>query len=154
MLCFVFAATLLASLCSTVAGFGLTESGDSYIVDTSAGLIFTVDSTSGDITSMKFNGIEAQDSSKYSQIASGIDADCSWVRGGHDNNYITVTPSVSPADSPNSFPSFYRLPAPPALLFSSHLSCFQMSSHLTGLLQVLRCQIQRPGHPYGYLHYS
>ncbi|KAK0438319.1 Rhamnogalacturonase B, N-terminal-domain-containing protein [Desarmillaria tabescens] len=28
---------------------------------------------------MKFNGIEAQDSSKYSQIASGIDADCSWI---------------------------------------------------------------------------
>ncbi|SJL12842.1 related to Rhamnogalacturonate lyase A [Armillaria ostoyae] len=121
MLCFVFAAIVLASLCSTVAGFGLTESGDSYIVDTSAGLIFTVDSTSGDITSMKFNGIEAQDSSKYSQIASGIDADCSWVRGGHDNNYITVTSSVSPADSPNSFPSFYRLPAPPALLFSTTL---------------------------------
>ncbi|KAK0446084.1 Rhamnogalacturonase B, N-terminal-domain-containing protein [Desarmillaria tabescens] len=95
MLCFVFATTLLASLCSTVAGFGLTESGDSYIVDTSAGLIFTVDSTSGDITSMKFNGIEAQDSSKYSQIASGIDADCSWVRGGHDNNYITITCTTS-----------------------------------------------------------
>ncbi|KAK0232445.1 polysaccharide lyase family 4 protein [Armillaria nabsnona] len=98
MLCFVFAATLLASLCSTVAGFGLTESGDSYIVDTSAGLIFTVDSTSGDITSMKFNGIEAQDSSKYSQITSGIDADCSWVRGGHDNNckdcFITCTTST------------------------------------------------------------
>lgn len=95
MLCFVFAAIVLASLCSTVAGFGLTESGDSYIVDTSAGLIFTVDSTSGDITSMKFNGIEAQDSSKYSQIASGIDADCSWVRGGHDNNYITITCTTS-----------------------------------------------------------
>ncbi|KAK0438360.1 polysaccharide lyase family 4 protein [Desarmillaria tabescens] len=95
MLCFVFAATLLASLCSTVVGFGLTVSGNSYIVDTSGGLIFTVDSTSGDITSMKFNGIEAQDSSKHSQIASGIGADCSWVRGGHDNNYITITCSTS-----------------------------------------------------------
>lgn len=95
MLFFVFAAAFLASLCSTAASFGLTESGDSYIVDTSAGLIFTVDSTSGDITSMKFNGIEAQDSSKYSQIASGIDADCSWIQGGHDNNYITITCTTS-----------------------------------------------------------
>ncbi|KAK0480913.1 Rhamnogalacturonase B, N-terminal-domain-containing protein [Armillaria novae-zelandiae] len=43
---------------------------------------------------MKFNGIEAQDSSKYSQIASGIDADCSWVRGGHDNNSPQLKPSV------------------------------------------------------------
>ncbi|KAK0204006.1 polysaccharide lyase family 4 protein, partial [Desarmillaria ectypa] len=90
-----FAATLLASLCSTVAGFGLTVSGNSYIVDTSAGLIFTVDSTSGDITSMKFNGIEAQDSSKHSHIASGIGANCSWVRGGNGNNYITITCTTS-----------------------------------------------------------
>ncbi|KIJ53623.1 polysaccharide lyase family 4 protein [Sphaerobolus stellatus SS14] len=48
-------------LATTVAGFGLTESGNSYIVDTSGGLIFTdstIDKTSGDITSMKFNGIE------------------------------------------------------------------------------------------------
>ncbi|KAF8908455.1 hypothetical protein CPB85DRAFT_1309501 [Mucidula mucida] len=34
------------------------KSGDDFIVDTSAGLIFTVDSTSADITYMKFNAIE------------------------------------------------------------------------------------------------
>ncbi|KAF9016169.1 polysaccharide lyase family 4 protein [Hymenopellis radicata] len=49
-----------------------------------------LDSTSGDITSMKFN-----DSSKKSQIASGIGASCSWVQGGHDNNYITITCTTS-----------------------------------------------------------
>ncbi|PBK70971.1 polysaccharide lyase family 4 protein [Armillaria solidipes] len=94
MLCFVFAVIVLASLCSTVAGFGLTESGDSYIVDTSAGLIFTGASMVPDLQNVAF----AQDSSKYSQIASGIDADCSWVRGGHDNNckdcFITCTTST------------------------------------------------------------
>lgn len=94
----------------SVRAFGLTESGNNYVVDTSGGLVFTgmcqtftstlgtpsprtlyldqivklnisaVDKTSGDITSMKFNGIEAQDSSKHSHIASGIGASCSWVR--------------------------------------------------------------------------
>ncbi|KAF9018121.1 hypothetical protein BDZ89DRAFT_1140199 [Hymenopellis radicata] len=88
----------LASAClwlTSVDAFGLTVSGSSYIVDTSAGLIFTVESTSGDITSMKFNGIEAQDQSKRSQIASGIGASCSWVQGGNSNNYITITCTTS-----------------------------------------------------------
>lgn len=34
-------AALLLFLTTFVVGFGLTESGNSYIVDTSAGLIFT-----------------------------------------------------------------------------------------------------------------
>ncbi|KAK1223271.1 hypothetical protein PQX77_013859 [Marasmius sp. AFHP31] len=78
-------------LLPAVWGFGLTESGNSYIVDTEGGLIFTVERTSGDITSMKFNGIEAQDGSKRSHIASGIGASCSWMRGGNSNNYIKIT---------------------------------------------------------------
>ncbi|KAL0958364.1 hypothetical protein HGRIS_000505 [Hohenbuehelia grisea] len=76
---------------SAYAGFGLTESGNNYVVDTNAGLVFTVERTSGDITSMLFNGIQAQDQSKRSHIASGIGASCSWKRGGNDNNYITIT---------------------------------------------------------------
>lgn len=85
----------LAFLVLSVRAFGLTESGNSYVVDTSGGLIFTVDKTSGDITSMKFNGIEAQDSSKHSHIASGIGASCSWTRTGHNDNYIKITCSAS-----------------------------------------------------------
>ena len=74
----------------TFAAFGLSESGNSWTVDTNAGLVFTgelydtatmvsqrdvhidvmflVDKTNADITSLKFNGIEAQDSSKRSHI--------------------------------------------------------------------------------------
>ncbi|KAJ3565880.1 hypothetical protein NP233_g7360 [Leucocoprinus birnbaumii] len=97
------------------AAFGLTESGNTYTVDTNAGLVFKVDKTNGDITSMVFNGkevgvhcfslyktettvfvIKAQDQGgKHSQIASGIGASCSWVRTGHDNNYIKITCSAS-----------------------------------------------------------
>ncbi|KAL1743014.1 polysaccharide lyase family 4 protein [Schizophyllum fasciatum] len=91
-----------ALLALSVRAFGLTESGNNYVVDTSGGLVFTVDKNSGDITSMKFNGIEAQDSSKHSHIASGIGAKCSWrnlkrlqTRTGHNDNYIKITCSAS-----------------------------------------------------------
>ena len=40
------------------AAFGFTTSGNSINVDTNAGLLFTVDKSTGDISSMKFNGIE------------------------------------------------------------------------------------------------
>ncbi|KAJ8456997.1 hypothetical protein ONZ45_g18495 [Pleurotus djamor] len=76
---------------SASAAFGLTESGSNYVVDTNAGLVFTVQRTSGDITSMLFNGIQAQDQSKRSHISSGIGASCSWFRGGNSNNYIVIT---------------------------------------------------------------
>lgn len=74
------------------AAFSLTESGNSLIADTNAGLVFTVDKTNGDITSMKFNGIEVQDQgSKKSHIGSGIGASCSWTRTGNENNYFKIT---------------------------------------------------------------
>ncbi|KAF5393036.1 hypothetical protein D9757_001197 [Collybiopsis confluens] len=83
-----FAALLLPS----VIGFGVVTSGNSLIVTTDGGLVFTVDQTTGDITSLKFNGIEAQDQSgKHSQISSGIGASCTWVQTGNESNYIKIT---------------------------------------------------------------
>ncbi|KAK7060321.1 hypothetical protein VNI00_001086 [Paramarasmius palmivorus] len=84
-----------ALLLPSVWSFGVTVSGNSLVVDTEAGLVFTVDSTSGDITSMLYNGQEAQDQSKHSQIASGIGASCDWVQTGNDNNYIKITCTTS-----------------------------------------------------------
>ncbi|KAJ2926778.1 hypothetical protein H1R20_g10303, partial [Candolleomyces eurysporus] len=74
------------------AAFGFTTSGNSINVDTNAGLLFTVNKATGDITSMKFNGIEVQDpGSKKSHINSGIGATCSATRTGNNNNYIKIT---------------------------------------------------------------
>ncbi|KAG8702120.1 hypothetical protein FRC09_004931, partial [Ceratobasidium sp. 395] len=86
-------ALALSSLAApALAGFGLTTSGNSYIVDTAGGLVFTVDKTNGDITSMVYNGIQAQDQSKHSHIASGLgSASCSYVQTGNSNNYIKIT---------------------------------------------------------------
>ena len=65
-------ALALVGLCLSpiaYAAFGLTTSGSNFIVDTNAGLVFTVKSTSGDITSMLFNDIQTQtQNGKFSQI--------------------------------------------------------------------------------------
>ncbi|KAG8688067.1 hypothetical protein FRC11_006114 [Ceratobasidium sp. 423] len=82
------ASLILTSLVApALAAFGVTESGNSFIVDTAGGLVFTVDKTTGDITSMLFNDIEAQDQTKHSHIASGIGATCTWTKIG---NYIKI----------------------------------------------------------------
>ena len=52
--------------------FGVTNSGGAYTVNTGAGLAFKVNQSSGDITSINFNGTEYQASDKNSQIASGL----------------------------------------------------------------------------------
>ncbi|KAB5588783.1 hypothetical protein CTheo_7770 [Ceratobasidium theobromae] len=84
------ASLILANLFApALAAFGVTESGNSFVVDTAGGLVFTVDKTNGDITSMLYNGIQAQDQSKHSHIASGLGtAPCSWTQIG---NYIKIT---------------------------------------------------------------
>src|SRR5262249_30754563 len=67
----VLAVSLLLPLRAS-AIFGVTSTGGSYIVDTGAGLVFKVNQTSGDITSIQFNGVEYQATDKNSQIASGL----------------------------------------------------------------------------------
>jgi rhamnogalacturonan endolyase len=63
------------------AAFGLTTTTDFYTVDTGAGLVFSVRRTdsgsstqsAGDISSLKWNGVECQDQSRGSQVNSGFD---------------------------------------------------------------------------------
>jgi rhamnogalacturonan endolyase len=65
--------TLVSCLAGTsLAAFGVTDSNGRYVVDTNGGLVFTVNKSTGDIISLKYNGLEAQDSSKFSHIASGL----------------------------------------------------------------------------------
>ncbi|KAJ7869982.1 polysaccharide lyase family 4 protein [Mycena leptocephala] len=95
-----FALPLLAYLVALsaplVSGFGLTVSGTLWTVQTDGGLVFTVQSTNGDITSMIYNGIQTQDQTKFSQLSSGLgSASCSWVQTGNSNNYIKITCTTS-----------------------------------------------------------
>ncbi|KAL7272516.1 hypothetical protein RUND412_004671 [Rhizina undulata] len=59
---------------STYAAFGVTSTSGYYVVDTNGGLVFKVSQSTGDITSLVYNDVEYQDSSKFSQIASGLDS--------------------------------------------------------------------------------
>ncbi|KAF8467820.1 rhamnogalacturonan lyase [Kalaharituber pfeilii] len=82
--------SLLSLASSAFAAFGLTTSGSNYVVDTGAGLVFQVSRNTGDIVSLVYNGIQVQDSSKFSHIGSGLGS--SNVAGTTINNqYIKIT---------------------------------------------------------------
>ncbi|OTB00565.1 polysaccharide lyase family 4 protein [Hypoxylon sp. CI-4A] len=55
-----------------LAAFGLTTTSNRYKVDTNGGLVFEVNRANGDITSLVFNGVEYQGTSKASGINSGL----------------------------------------------------------------------------------
>ena len=71
---------LAAALCyghspAALAAFGVTDSGSVLTVDSGAGLVFKVNKSSGDITSIKYNGgAELQGQTKFSHISSGLGA--------------------------------------------------------------------------------
>jgi rhamnogalacturonan endolyase len=66
-------ATLLTSARDASAAFGVTDSGGVLTVDSGAGLVFKLNKSNGDVTSIKFNnGPELNDQSKASQISSGL----------------------------------------------------------------------------------
>jgi rhamnogalacturonan endolyase len=68
--------TLVSCFAGTsLAAFGVTTSSGKYVVDTNGGLVFQVNKSTGDIVSLVYNGVECQDSSKFSHIASGLDSD-------------------------------------------------------------------------------
>ncbi|KAH9868276.1 hypothetical protein J1614_007348 [Plenodomus biglobosus] len=68
----LLAAATLASTAS--AAFGVTKTGNNIVVDTAATntLVFTVDATNCDITSIKYRGQEIQSKAKQSHISSGL----------------------------------------------------------------------------------
>src|SRR5262249_32104948 len=53
--------------------FGFTDTGTAIVVDTGAGLVFHVNKSNGDITSIVFNGTEfIATSGKFAQLSSGL----------------------------------------------------------------------------------
>ncbi|KAK3331503.1 rhamnogalacturonase B, partial [Apodospora peruviana] len=71
------------------AGFGLTSTGNSYRVDTNGGLVFDVSKTNGDITSLQYNGVQYQGTSKMSALNSGLGT--STVTAETINGYVKIT---------------------------------------------------------------
>ncbi|KAG5340202.1 putative rhamnogalacturonate lyase A [Termitomyces sp. T112] len=69
---FLIIANILACFPVAFAAFGVTTSGSNMIVDSGAGLVTTINTANGDITSMLFNGKQLQDSTKFTQLSSGL----------------------------------------------------------------------------------
>jgi rhamnogalacturonan endolyase len=67
-----------------VTAFGVVEGGGSLTVSSGAGLTYRVRQSSGDITSIQWNGVELNDRSKGSHLSSGLGT-------------ATVTSSLSPS---------------------------------------------------------
>ncbi|KAG8718172.1 hypothetical protein FRC09_013068 [Ceratobasidium sp. 395] len=85
----VFALACASFTPSVFAAFGVT-SGSGYLsIDTGSALVFRVSTTNGDITSLKYNGVEYQDSSKFTQISSGLGS--ATVSSKVSGNYATIT---------------------------------------------------------------
>ncbi|KAL0960933.1 hypothetical protein HGRIS_005938 [Hohenbuehelia grisea] len=89
----LFLAALLAFIPVVFAAFGITTSGSNVIVDSGAGLVTTVNSNNGDITSLVFNGKQLQDSSKFTQLSSGLGS--ATVTHSVSNNIAIVTIKTS-----------------------------------------------------------
>ncbi|KAF8607464.1 hypothetical protein BDV93DRAFT_468241 [Ceratobasidium sp. AG-I] len=84
---------LIALACAYAPGafaaFGVTTGSGYLDVDTGGGLVFRVSTTSGDITSLKYNSVEYQDSSKYTHIASGLGT--ATVTSKISGSYATIS---------------------------------------------------------------
>jgi rhamnogalacturonan endolyase len=78
--------------------FGVTSGGGYYTVDTGAGLVFKVNQSNGDITSLIYNGTEYQSSAKRSQIASGLGT-ATVTADTYGSDYVKITISTSSSNS-------------------------------------------------------
>ncbi|THG99407.1 hypothetical protein EW026_g2936 [Hermanssonia centrifuga] len=77
----------------TFAAFGVTTSGTNMLVDSGAGLVTTINTSNGDIISLKFNGLELQDQSKFTQLSSGLGS--ATVTSSVANSIATITIKTS-----------------------------------------------------------
>ncbi|KAI5896691.1 polysaccharide lyase family 4 protein [Schizophyllum commune H4-8] len=84
--------SLLALAPVAFAAFGVQTSGSDMVVDSGDKLVFTVNTKSGDITSIKYSGTELQDKSKFTQLSSGLGS--ADVSSTADNGVAVVTIST------------------------------------------------------------
>ena len=92
-------AALLAPAASVFAAFGLTTTSTQYTVDTGAGLVFKVDRANGNIPSIKYNGVELNDSTKASHINSGIGSTGTTVTASATSGTILITISTNSSNT-------------------------------------------------------
>jgi rhamnogalacturonan endolyase len=93
---FVLGATAAAGTALTgtahAAGFGWTDDGSNYVVDTGAQLVFKVSKSTGDLTSLVYRGTEYQGyGGMNSHIESGLGASTVSIRQSGSTILVSVT---------------------------------------------------------------
>ncbi|KAH9897098.1 Rhamnogalacturonase B, N-terminal-domain-containing protein [Xylariomycetidae sp. FL2044] len=84
-------AALLLAPSAAFAGWGYTDDGSNYVIDTNANLIVKVSKGNGDLTSIKYNGVEYNgQGGKNSQVESGLGASTVTI-GMYNSNVIKVS---------------------------------------------------------------
>ncbi|KAJ3513572.1 hypothetical protein NLJ89_g2873 [Agrocybe chaxingu] len=84
---------ILSCLPVAFAAFGVTTSGSGMVVDSGAGLVTTINTSNGDITSLIFNGKQLQDSSKFTHLSSGLGS--ATLTSSVANNIAVITIKTS-----------------------------------------------------------
>ncbi|KAH8725651.1 Rhamnogalacturonase B, N-terminal-domain-containing protein [Phaeosphaeriaceae sp. PMI808] len=82
-------ATVLVLAHGADAAFGFTSTTTGFKVDTDGGLTFEINKSNGDLTSLNYNGVEYQGTTKASGINSGLGA--SVVTAENINGFVKVT---------------------------------------------------------------
>ena len=134
------AADTQAASSNHVAGkFGLTEEKDNYVVDTGAGLTFSVSRVNGDITSMKYMGRECEapyaKTNRNSHYASGLsksskfnteqDPSGEWVKITVEDEGLGVTQYyIAKKGDPTIYLATYaeKLPSPGEMRYMFYLN--------------------------------
>ncbi|MFF7278450.1 rhamnogalacturonan lyase B N-terminal domain-containing protein [Streptomyces griseorubiginosus] len=76
---------------ASAAGFGYTDDGSNYVVDTGANLVFKVSKSNGDLTSLVYKGTEYQGyGGKNSHIESGLGASTVTIKQSGSTILISV----------------------------------------------------------------
>jgi rhamnogalacturonan endolyase len=76
---------------ASAAGFGWSDNGSNYVVDTGAGLVFKVSKTNGDLTSLVYRGTEYQGyGGKNSHVESGLGTSAVTIKQSGPTILISV----------------------------------------------------------------
>ncbi|VDC05272.1 unnamed protein product [Peniophora sp. CBMAI 1063] len=88
------AVALVAYASVAFAAFGITTPSSGRLqVDSGAGLVVQLNTANGDVVSILYNGVQLQDSSKFTQIASGFGS--ATVTSSVSNNVAVIAASSS-----------------------------------------------------------
>ncbi|KAJ8110033.1 hypothetical protein OPT61_g7015 [Boeremia exigua] len=88
---FISLTSFLLAPAVVLAGWGYTDDGKNYVIDTNANLVVKVSKTNGDMTSIKYRGVEySGQAGKYSHVESGLGASTVTIKQIADPNVIKV----------------------------------------------------------------